>query len=549
MPGVLALVVIAGGCSRLQSVVPAGPTWMPAGPGGLTEITAWVEPVVLDADDEVDPAVADQLRWAFASYVRFAAQWAAVIKEPEELEAVRHAVPPRPGVRVAPRVVQRYSVRRTWVLDALSAVTIGYFPLSPSWGEVDVDLVVDVLDPAGRPLCDPVRVRVGASHGTLVLSAVRLDETEEAFRRAYDRAFADAAREVVRRVEDLVNSGVVLAAFAPSPNAVAHAGDVAPPAAVSATVTSSLARALASRADLAPTDHAWRVEAAKSALAAAAEHAARAAPTPIFLPPDGFDILTRPLARDDGSLLWRYLSALGGIEAATFTGGATVESRTRTANASDELVGAGDAQTSGYRFSFYRPPDRTGFFFPPSIGLLWEDITISGFREEVPLARSGDIPAIASDPDSGIPVDVSGALSYDLQLRSAFIGQGLGFDFVAGSDVVQLFITLQGHVNLLEMRYVDVTIGTTRVDGFSVTGVQSLGLGGQLGLTFPALHFAIRGSFTAEWFFDFDYPEPVEFQAAVRYNAEKDVFERERAFVTGASLRTYNAQIALAVVF
>ena len=33
------------------------------------------------------------------------------------------------------------------------------------------------------------------------------------------------------------------------------------------------------------------------------------------------------------------------------------------------------------------------------------------------------------------------------------------------------------------------------------------------------------------------------------FNPEKDAFERERVFVTGASLRTYNYQLSAAILF
>ncbi len=545
----VAALLVSSGCASLTEVVPSARWWWGdavTGPDRLSAVALWVEPFTTDAETEMEPWVLAGLRGSFASYVRFAGTWASVLEDEAERAAFVRAYPDVPVVRLVPRLVQRYSVSRTYVLDLLSLMTLGYFPLSPSWGEVDVDVAVDVIGPDGRPLCEPVRARVATSHGTLTWSLVRVDMIEDALKRVYGRAFEDLSAEVTRRVAARARAGQEAAVAALG---AATSTTVATSSAAVAALTSTRAVPMAPQPEPEPRVIAWRLEGAQSALGAVYGHQPVIEPGPIWLPPDGFDILTRPLARDDDGLLSRYLGALGGIEAGAFRGGAIVESRTQTVNAADELVGSGRADASGYRFSFYRPPDRTGFFFPPSIGLLWEDITLTGFRDTIPLAQSGDIPAVFSDPATGIAVDVAEPLAYDLALRSAFVGQGLGFNLVAGDEDVQLFFTLQGHVNLLEVRYVDVTIGRSNVEGFSVTAFQSLGLGGQLGLVFPSAHLALRGTFAYEWFFDFDFPQPVEFQAAVSYNPEKDVFERQRAFVNGASVRTYHAQIAVAVLF
>lgn len=562
---VLGLVLVA--CAGPTAVAPRGtPIVTRATPQNepLSRYAVWVDYLVEPAG-ELPQQARTELRSALQQTLWSEGPWAAMLDNDQEAERLERHRPDLTRLRLVPRVVQDYSIRRTYVLDVLSAVTYFIMP-APSWGEVSVRLEVDVLDRAGQPLCASVTSRVEASHGTIMAGWIRDDQVELALQRAYGEAMSRVARGVAEcvlleaaRAARAQRTPPAEAIAVASPAPLTRTASVALPvstASVALAATSTPATAPGPSASAlsasatstgAPDSTAWRRMASSSALAAAYAYVPH--DEPIFLPPDGFDILTRPLSRDDQGFLGRYLGALGGVEVAAFRGGARVESRTRTANAADELVGSGEAVASGYRLSFYRPPDRTGFFFPPSAGLLWEDITITGFREEVPLARAGDIPAVASDPASGARVDLGEPLSYDLRLRSAYVGQGLGLNLVAGDETFQLFFTLHGHINLLEVRYVEVELGPNTISGVSVVPFRSLGLGGQLGVVWPEAHLALRAMFSTELYFEFAFPEEVEFQASTRYVPEKDVFERERAFVTGASLNTFNGQISAIVLF
>jgi hypothetical protein len=563
----LVLGLVLAGCVGPTAVAPRGaPMLAQATPQNepLSRYVLWVDYLVEPAG-ELPQQARTELRSALQQTLWGEGLWAAMPEHEQEAERIERQRPELTRLRLVPRVVQDYSVSRTYVLDVLSVATYLLLP-APSWGEVSVRLEIDVLDRAGRPLCASVTSVVEASHGTVMAGWVRDDQLELALQRAYGEAMSRVARGVAECVlleaarvarEQQTRATVAVASRAP----LTHTASVALPVSTAsvALATTSTTEGGPAPANItiattpvvtstpAPDSIAWRRLASGSALAAAYEYVPQ--DEPIFLPPDGFDILTRPLARDDQGFLGRYLSALGGVEVAAFRGGARVESRTRTANATDELVGSGEAVASGYRLSFYRPPDRTGFFFPPSAGLLWEDITITGFREEVPLARSGDIPAVASDPASGARVDLGEPLSYDLRLRSAYVGQGIGLNLVAGDDTLQLFFTLHGHLNLLEVRYVEVELGPNTISGVSVVPFRSIGLGGQMGVVWPEAHLALRAMFSTELYFEFAFPEEVEFQASTRYVPEKDVFERERAFVTGASLNTFNGQISAIVLF
>ena len=475
-----------------------------------------VEPLDLQADPAVEIGARHALDDGFRSYLESSAQWGAVLSREDPVPAGALVY------TVTPRVSQRHSVSRTYVLDVLLVMTMGLVPFGLSWGEVEVEVSIAIRRADGRPIADPLRSDIQAPHSTVVYGAFRADEIEAAFRKAYGRAFADTSRALVAAIEvELANT----------------------PPSIPMVIGEALLAATSSTSSIAVTSSA----AVPRALAVFTPPPA----VRVYLEPNEFDVLTRPLAHqdDDDALLARYVGALGGVEMAAFRGGAQVESRTFTVNGPDEVVGSGRAETTGYRFSFFRPPDRTGFFFPPSIGLLWQDITITGFRDAIPLARTGDIPAVPSDPKTGVGVDLGAPLSYDLRLRSGYLGQGIGLNLVAGTDDVQLFFTLQGHVNLVEIRYVGVTVGVNEVEGTQAVGFRSAGFELQGGLVFPGAHLALRGLLQSESFFEFDFPQPVEFQAGTRFNPDKEVFERQRAFVRGASLWTYNAQVSISYLF
>lgn len=283
--------------------------------------------------------------------------------------------------------------------------------------------------------------------------------------------------------------------------------------------------------------------------------AATTGPPPAWLGPpteEGFRVITRPnLSSGDPGLLRRYVGALGGLEGSLTGGVARVESSART-SLGEELVGRGEAVTSGFRVSFFRPPTKTGFFFPPLLGFFSQDIDITGFVDEVPVHQvpgGVTVGARVTDPRTYAPVDLGQPLSYGLRLRSGYLGQGLGLNLVLGTDDVELFGTLRFGVHLLEVRHTDVSLETKRELGWSAAFASSGQLGLQAGLTFPHLHLSLRAAVELEYFRSFSYPEPLEFQAATLWNPNKEVYERGRVFVDGAEVTTLNWQLSLTYLF
>lgn len=277
-------------------------------------------------------------------------------------------------------------------------------------------------------------------------------------------------------------------------------------------------------------------------------------PNRTFVPETGFRVIQSPPPYIPRDSVWsQYLGALGGLELARREGFASVTSRARNSSGRVETLGTGDAASEGIRVALYNPPAQTGYFFPPSFGFLSQKITISGFEENIPevsLPGSNDIPGVISDPNTGGTSDIIlDPIGYNLDLKSLYLGQGIGLDLVIGQENVRFFLTGQASLNLLEARHVDIQIYTTRKEGYSFAFAQSVNASGQLGIYFPKLHFALRLLGEFEFYRDFDFPEPVDFLGAARFNSEKLIFERERIFVEGASLVQVNGQVSAIYMF
>ncbi|MFO0723465.1 MAG: hypothetical protein U1E65_06780 [Myxococcota bacterium] len=489
--------------------------------------------------------------------LRQEARWAEVIDAPAVL-ALGPASDHVPiGIRVNASLEQTFDP--TFVLELLAPFTYAFF--SPVYGDVSLRLEVRIKLPTDEEALPPIAFSVTAPYSQFDYGWFDTREVDAAYRRIWSVGLARIVREIMAQVdahptraklaplllaaakaraerESLVRVGHLLGregAYRPS-----ALGAVDPQPLPIDTSTRSVIRPVATTTHSDPL------------LEAAAAEIRAAEPKDLVLPNLGFDIIRRPENRVDDSFLHRYLGALGGLELAAFRGGANVESRTRTVNAPDEVVGSGGARSTGYRIEAYRPPDRTGWFFPPTIGLLWQDISIASFREDsrvVQRAGRQDIPAIASDPATGAPLDINEPISYALKMRSAYLGQGIGINLVFGTPDVQLFFSGVLSINLAELRYLDIQIWKSHVDGFKAEVFHSGSLSGQMGLAIQPWHIALRLAGSYARYLEFSFPKEVEFPAASRYNPDKDVYERQRAFVTSASLEAYDVSFSAVYLF
>jgi hypothetical protein len=402
----------------------------------------------------------------------------------------------------------------TIIFDALFFYPfLGTLPFTPVWGKATVEIRW-TLEHAGAR--EAFRVEVEAPYSMILYAWYRTDEIEAAFKRAHRAAIAEVTERLAH-----------------------HFAALSPPQASTSSASVILARA---------------EDAPDPSRSAPAGPSMAQTDQPIVLRPEGVGVIAEPLLpeSESPSLLKQYFGALGGLEGSITGGVARVDSSAQVAGGDRQTVGSGRATSHGYRVSFYKPPSKTGFFFPPAFGFLSQTIEISGFRQDVPLFTppgTSVIPAVVSDPSTGLPVDANEPIAYRLKLKSGYIGQQAGLNLVIGNEDVQLFTTLRAGINVFEVRYTDVLIYQTRATGPSVAFFQSAIAGGQIGIYFPGINLALRSAIEYAWYNAFSYPQQLEFQAAVAYNPQKQAFERERVFVNGAGLQTFDWQVSAVYVF
>lgn len=567
--GGLRLVLLAGlasACVAPRVVAPPGPTPLPHPPPARSHVELHLEHFdVVNMSQADDWDAPDRLAVHFLEYLGSAARYGAVGRVPMA------AAPGHVEVGLDAIVTVQVDDRRTFVLDVLFFYPfVGLLPIVPEWGQAVVR--VDVSAAAGggprRPIAS---AEVAAPYSMVFYSWYRTAPLEAAFARAYDRAFTEVGRQVAEWTARLPDPEALALASAPPareavPVGTASVGALAPapePDTSTATLglgaqapstTSTPAVALpAVPPSSSPPD---AVPPPPSVVGRAppppAADAELAAPVRLELAETGFRLIQTPLVGADRPLWLRYLAELGGLEVAWSRGIASVRSEARTESGVVETVGSGDAVSEGFKVALFKPPDRTGFFFPPSFGFLSQTITIRGFVEDVPifdLPGADTIPALVTDPTTGAPLDPDEPISYELRLRSLYLGQQVGLNLVGGNEDVQIFGTLRAGVNLVELRFTDVTLDTAREKETSFEVFKSILGAAQIGISVPALHAALRASAQVDYWLPFRFEQPVDFLAQPRFDPEKQIFERQRVFVEGASLLQLNYQLSAVVLF
>ena len=270
---------------------------------------------------------------------------------------------------------------------------------------------------------------------------------------------------------------------------------------------------------------------------------------------DPFKIIWEPNPIVYESHLMRGLQALGGFEAAYFTGEATVTSSINQADGSSIEVANGRAQHQGYRITLYDVPETTGFYWYPVVGFLDQSIDITDFYEDVPQLGAtvgtdidADCTLLSDDGQSVIPCGLPN--TYSLDMQSIVAGLRMGFSVVAGTSNAQIFFTGTAGGNLMEWRSITASLGDigqgTRE---KVDFIQSAAFGSTLGLFFPKLHFSIRGMFNYEIYQAFQFDQPIEFMGPTVCDFDIGRCERQRAFVESTSLKSWTMQVAAGVSF
>ncbi len=379
------------------------------------------------------------------------------------------------------------TTHRTWVLDVVTAPWAGVF--APWWGEVEGEIEVVLTAPDGE-------IEVYRHTATRDFSALFFTW----FRRGYvERAYTETYRELFEAVlEELVAKDSLVAKALPS--------------------------------------------------------APRAAPARVVPPPEEECRSLRERPRPPAGKLATVLRAIGGVEVNAFVGQARVESQVEDETGALVPLAAGEAHQRGFGLAIYGAAKTTGFYLTPALGFVSQRISIADFRRTLPEASTDggvEIMAVCSDPTTTThaAVDCAAPNTYALELQSGYGGVGAGYDLVLGTSRFAWVNSAIIAINAIEYRHISADIGSHHAARARFAFLQSGSFGAASALEWPRAHLGLRLGLDYQWYREFRFAEPLQFEGEVIYNDAKGVFERPLRKVTAAKLTTWTLKCALVGIF
>lgn len=252
--------------------------------------------------------------------------------------------------------------------------------------------------------------------------------------------------------------------------------------------------------------------------------------------------------------LWsNYFSALSGLEVGYFGGMAQVRSEAFNPNTQEKYtIASGKARSKGYKISFYTPPQHSGFFLYPTLGFFSLDIDIEDMAGDVHLASvegAKDIEAIGRDPQTGEEIDLGASNIYSLKLRSGYMGQRIGGNFVFGNADTQFFFTAQFGINLVEYRYTHVRLGIYHESDYEFKFAHSFSENFVLGFVYRPWHLMARCEANVEFYRDFGFPRAIPFEGPEEYDPKTQSYQRPEVKVESANALLINGFCGIGVFY
>ncbi|OGQ91065.1 MAG: hypothetical protein A2289_05215 [Deltaproteobacteria bacterium RIFOXYA12_FULL_58_15] len=448
-----------------------------------------------------DKAAVKALRRSFTDYLRESVRFGS-INQLGDHGAYLGEYNLHVDVRIAPS----HTTGRTVVFDALAALPVIVPPLVglfvPVWGQARAELEVRVTDADHRLLAEYHRTAYDR-YWCLFYSWYRTQYIEDAYADVYEALFTSVSFEMARdapRLAKAIGAEPDHSSVASAPLSPAHRND-------------------------------WRTTLATEPRGEELRLITESASPPF----DGF---------------YSYLKLLGGLEVAAFTGFAEVASSYEDEYGKPVKVAAGSATQQGFRIALYSAPKKTGFFWYPVVGFVWQDVAIGEFRDSWDnYYQPEDIEPICSDPDTGENLDCGAPNVYELSMRSGYAGLRGGWELAVGHSWFVFFASVSLGINLLEFRSLRAVVGTDDATETGFDFVRSGAVGGTVGVSFPKAHLALRLIFEGELYREFEYAHEIPFKGPPAYNSDKQIVERPLRFVQAASLHSFVMQTALAFVF
>ena len=255
------------------------------------------------------------------------------------------------------------------------------------------------------------------------------------------------------------------------------------------------------------------------------------------------------------------MSQKQGLVFTNYNGEAIVRSYVSDGLGNEHVVANGFQRQVATKLSLHNPVTTDFFSYDFVPRYFHQTVEIKGFRQTIPHffhPNKTTIPYSFTSFETGQSVDPEDPDVYDITMDSLgvdfMIKAGVNYDCSEDFECI-LHLGAQAGVSLLEIQYLDTTLGRDRITNTRLHAFDStqLSVGGYL--LFPEFTpFGSDGIFVEFGYHRMRYPSidlshALEFKDSVKFNHEKQIFERNRIFVNDVELDVISSSFSIGVLF
>ncbi|MFQ5559316.1 MAG: HEAT repeat domain-containing protein [Nitrospinota bacterium] len=247
------------------------------------------------------------------------------------------------------------------------------------------------------------------------------------------------------------------------------------------------------------------------------------------------------------------LLQLGGVNIHFSSGKSTVKSFVSRSVFSKSEVASGGADFKGFEIALRRPPVKGGFSFFLTPRYLKQSITIKDFQQDIPVVKSEnrqEIPFDVTVFETGEPVDPGDPNTYKIDIGSFGIFMEGAYEFrVPLGEASYWLFNMNIGASIAEKITTELALGLSNAKESKWEVAKSVRAGVSTGLSLDRLHSTLTIGFQFAHYPDLTLPENLEFRDKLRFNKQKDIFERERLFLDKVQFQTFSAALSYTYSF
>ncbi|MCP4752090.1 MAG: hypothetical protein GY866_14435 [Proteobacteria bacterium] len=241
-----------------------------------------------------------------------------------------------------------------------------------------------------------------------------------------------------------------------------------------------------------------------------------------------------------------------GIQLTSRWGVANVRSYLDRPNGERYEVANGRQQYGGYELSLSRPYSSQGISYSLKPRILKQSIVIADFRQSIPQSEvpgTTNIPVVVTEYETGLVVDPEDPNRYNIDLSALGVALEVKYNWVEAGNDATIFAEVVLGLSLFEYMTMEVGLGSGSEKQETMEFMHSYSIGVSGGKLAPKFHSAYGFGFFYLRYPRLDLSTPVEFRDAVRYNSDKQVFERGRVFLDEVEFDIFILQFSYTFMF